>query len=329
MHVHGPGAALQLHLRQYDWIKRQEHNPYWLKWCRGLSMARGPSSLRAKAHFMWQDMTDALNTATTYYVGQTVQELMLSAAEVAEPEPLFPTDLPSPSGLMIFENPLPVLDHMRYDNGDSMLPINAFMWNTREVTVIDPDTQEVSNHLGITYTIYSDGVDGNAGDPTVPFYAQEHSAWAFGVSWDATGRIGTLNAHKQSPHLAQCRVWLLTILRLLWQEILVPDTFGADKVERKRFQRMMDRKWDDGGMKVLRLRKVHRDPVEREGAPDDNTWRMTTRSITRPHWRQQYYRSLGEVGDPNAYRRIWIFAFIRGPEGAPLIVKHNVTTIVR
>jgi hypothetical protein len=71
-------------------------------------------------------------------------------------------------------------------------------------------------------------------------------------------------------------------------------------------------------VRIVELRRRQVTTVrEDDHEPTQVNW--TKRWWVSQFWRNQYYPSLGAVGDPQAYRPILIEPYIKGPEGLPLV----------
>lgn len=289
-----------------------------------------------------------LEDGVTHYVSAEMVDVVSGAADLAEPEPLFATDLPCPTGLAVLEQPLLLADLHPYTgviDPRIVLPIRAIGW------VFNPAIHSLSGETGpgITLIAYTDmdayhtvympsladiGMpEASAADYAIQsgLWLVEFNPWRFGSGWGDGGPsaidandVSDPNAIKVVSTVAYLRRWLLSLLRLMWQQIIVSDPGRIDRPTLRRMERAgMDRSRRDD-FKVLRLRRVsrpHDDPASGH--------RLEHRVIVRGHWRQQYYPSLGPVGDLGSYRRIFIDPYIKGPDDAPLVVKHAVTAVVR
>lgn len=288
-----------------------------------------------------------LTDGVTHYVSDEMIDLVSQAADVSDPEPLFDTDLPCPHGLVILENPLLIHDlHPTDGNVDEriVMPIRGFGWTFQDTIMsIDGDSGP-----GIALVIYTDlaayrdlylpsiqalGFDDvNADDLGVlgtGLRMVDYNPWRFGMAWgnggDDAWTANHLHERKMISTVAYNRRWLLALLRLMWQEIIVAEPGHLDRPSTRRAERSKFDQAKNGGIKVLRLRRVY----ERSGDEHVGQWTMSHRTIVRGHWRRQYYPSLGPVGEPQSYRRIYIDPHVRGPEDAPLVIKHSVTAVVR
>ena len=157
----------------------------------------------------------ALNEGETFYVSQHIAATVAAAAELAEPEPLFPTDLIAPSGLIVLETPL-ILDDLHPDTGEVVeglkMPVRAIAWQERKVAVTD-DTADSGYKMvpGVHMTFYvdedsfvttyvtsyrehfpertdeADSMLANA--DAMGIWASDITAWAYGEPW----REGTID----------------------------------------------------------------------------------------------------------------------------------------
>ena len=77
-----------------------------------------------------------LNRGETHYVSHHITTMIAEAAEQCGDEPLFPTDLPCPNGLMVFEYPLLIPD-LHPDTGETVdgldMPVRAIAWGLGDV----------------------------------------------------------------------------------------------------------------------------------------------------------------------------------------------------
>lgn len=345
--IDGPGAALKLHLDSLAWIRSPQCTRMIIRGTSAfqqLSKA-DPQVALAYGQFLYRSAVSLLDSAPTYYVAPPICELVEAAAQLAEPEPLFPTDLIEPEGIAIFARPFVLNEPDGLFTGPPeaqhpLWTLRGISWRTATVDCkTDPDQTPLDGKQdmreGIELIAWVSKLDGAAlygfeppaVDALVPL---EITGWAFGAGWKRSDSCEGFTAAEQSASVSDTRVRLLALLRLLWQEILVPDTFGPDRGLRRRSESIRRRRWEDGGIKVVRLRHVHRDDDSEATVDDGNGGRrLNHRVIVRGHWRRQHYRSLGPVGDDAAYRLIWIAPHVRGPEDAPLVLRHNVTAVVR
>lgn len=385
-----PGRAVQAHVGTFDHVDRATRSTnrtfdaspsrvrYWRMFARSYSKADRdlePSVLTdgmtasaqedlrlalddqwvvRMAHEFVTTERDMLNRAVTHYVSLPIIDLVTNAADLAEPEPLFPTDLPCPSGLAVLETPIIVPDldpEWGTVNARIKMPVRAVGWHSRPVgnklgdaevpgvwLIFYTDQQSYEDvYLPSVRDAYAASGRGTAGLPErgeivwpEELLPIEVNPWAFGSGWanagddirDANVAEGTVVAS-----VAYERRWTLSFFRLIWQRILTPTTEPWDRAARRRADRVGINAQRD--VTILKLRRVADDVGEPRVPDDERGWTLNHRVIVRGHWRRQWYRSLGPVGDDDAYRMVWIDPYIKGPESGPLILKHSVTSVVR
>jgi hypothetical protein len=275
---------------------------------------------------------------------------------------LFPTDLPCPRGLIVFEYPLLIPD-LHPETGETVpgldMPVRAIAWGQEKVFARKPDVEELEPFDGIWYTLYTDaeawqslfvasvkrelpdeyaayeGLYSDTGDRD-PVWCIDTSGWAFGKSWKRSLDPSPRESYPQGEihdTVARVRRFILALFRFQWQRILVPQIYKPTRHEAKRASRI-GMKLEDGYIKVLRLRRhvemeARGEHVEPDPFTYDHQW------LVRGHWRRQWYPSLGPArtddGSFNydAHRLVWIEPFVKGNPYGPLVVGHAVTAVVR
>lgn len=119
--------------------------------------------------------------------------------------------------------------------------------------------------------------------------------------------------------------FFLCLMRFCFQEIASTKKLERTDVDRGAWRRIeRERGGIEANIVYLRRYKTKNDKSEvmRVGS-------LEYQSLTRGHWKNHYHSSLGPVGDPNAYRLIWIDQYWRGPEWAPIRRSPKVTAVVR
>jgi hypothetical protein len=306
---------------------------------------------------------ELLNQGETHYVSHHIVAAVEAAAEAADDEPLFPTDLPCPHGLMVFEYPL-ILPDLHPTTGVVMdelrMPIRAIGWSTQTVQVRNRDTGELEPHPGIFYALYTDQDAWKAlflpsvkehlpdeydeyqplydGVETThdPMWCIDSSGWAFGTSWKRGGNDLPREAFEQGQihdMVARVRRFILAMWRFEWARILVPQVHKPSRAEHRQAARA-GRKLEDGYVKVLRLRRhveaeARGEHISGDQLVHDCQW------MVRGHPRRQWFPSLGPARNPDgsfnadSHRLMWIEPHTKGNPYAPLRVGHNVTAVVR
>jgi hypothetical protein len=257
----------------------------------------------------------------TQYVTPEIVHLVTSIAEEMPPEPLFPTDIQFPAGLIVLGSPLAIPWHdMDADghllaDGVSWLNTHAIAYAPIDPTieVLDEDREAYDEALSLLLLSHQDDVtawmnryrpgqepfDIDPGFPLgrAPMVISDQHAWAIGRTWDAAGIGDTVTSSRTAPKVGWVRRWLLAYWRLLWQEILDPEPFHLDRAFRRRLQRV--RPIPDSGdvLRVIRMRKVY---DERDFIPGD---REPT-ELAHGHWRRAHWRRIHR--DTIDERLVWV-----------------------
>jgi hypothetical protein len=288
-----------------------------------------------------------LRAATTHYVSAEVVAEVTLAAELAEPEPLFGTDLFCPAGFAVFEAPV----HMPDLDPDTGLPdprltvyLRAMGWQAHGGIMNMKSGKTLEGVTIFFYTTKEDFRDGylaslNASgreaqfsweDVAEGFVPVEVLPWAFGVDWSVREQVGYVPGTVPSPVGAERR-WFLAFMRLCWQEVIVHHRESFKRADYRRWDRMAKAK-ELLDYTTLRLRR-HVDPnPQREsgtGIP------LEHRVLVRAHWRRQYLPSMGPARlpdgtmNPESHRLCWIERHWRGPEDGPIGAMHSATSVVQ
>jgi hypothetical protein len=293
--------------------------------------------LAEREHFM-------LSHAVTHYVSAEVLNEIDEAAELAEYEPLFHTDLFVPNGFAVFERPI-VFPDLDPDSGRPhptiKVHVRAIGWNSEPAIWNEKGQASIPGVSVFFYTTNDDYATGfyhtmteagleppflpeEAADGLIPL---EVIPWCFGVSWEPREEVGYRPGTVPTP-IAMQRRWFLAFMRLMWQEIIVRHPQSVGRAESRRWMRAKKPVLD---YTVLRLRREV-DPLYK--TPGGGV-ALDMRIRVRGHWRHQYYPSLGEARhadgtmNPESHRLIWIEPFWKGPEDAPLGPLHSATSVVR
>lgn len=305
---------------------------------------RGTTTLR-----LMQYENTMLNQGTTHYISGPIIAKLSDAAELAEPEPLFDTDLTAKDGFAVLEWPL-IIPDFHPDTGELdyeiQMPIRAIGWTVVDGILSGPSEQRSigGGVMMFAYTtpddynayyvkslakkgVQVDPIQGSKRDDFIPI---DVLPWAFGTPW--SGRAEVDHRDTTVPQsVAFVRRWFLSLMRFTWQTILVPTPeFPTKKVSSKWAVLAKSRPHND--CTVMRMRRVvNPDGYEYggTGVPLDH------RVKVRGHWRRQWFRSLGPAYDeegvwnPNSHRLVWIDEHIRGPEDAPMGATRHATLVVR
>jgi len=376
----GPSRALQFHLDLYDSVTRlwkwaeahegapvhEKELPFGL-----LQRLRLLQSSEAYDGERFQRIINGtvaglrgeyedLALSETHYVSGNVMASVTAAAESAEAEPIFPTDLPCPRGLMVFEFPL-----MIEEVGDggtldptTLIPVRAISWSSHEITKLHDDGT-ISESPGIRYVLYNSFDSMDFDDATVgievggknkdrqisdvvkatqdlQYWVIEQSGWSFGSKWSDAGWIATDEMTEGQVHgsAAFLRRWLLSYFRWTWQRIIVPTVHRPNRAEMRRGLRG-GLTMEDGYIKVMRLRREVEHTARFDRGEESDEFTFDHQFMVRGHWRRQWYKSLGPAKNPDgsfnhdSHRMVWIEPFIKGNPYGPLIIGHDVSAAVR
>jgi hypothetical protein len=297
----------------------------------------------------------------THYLSHNIMQGLITAADSADDEPLFPTDLPCPHGLLVLEYPL-IIDDLDPETGAIVpglsMPIRAIGWSEQDIYATS-GAEVMAKSKGVLYALYTDaeamnGIyfpalrdlfpdDWRLSEPVAPgrTLLVDVSGWSYGRTWSRAGDglprdqfgVGDMDG-KIHDTVARIRRLLLTYFRMCWQRILVPTIHHPTRADWKRARRIAGPMPEPGYLKVIRLRRL----VEAEERGETGQTEAMERDfawMVRAHPRRQWYPSLGparlEDGSFNhdAHRLIWIEPHVKGNPDGPLVIGHSVTAMVR
>jgi hypothetical protein len=290
-----------------------------------------------------------LTRATSHYVSANVINEVNLAASLAEPEPIFDTDLFTPYGFAILEKPLEMPD-LDPDTGlvhpSIVTHIRAIGWCREEAIFSSKDD---AFHPGVSIFLYTtrddyangfyasakaagkdpyppDTVDsGTSPDGLTPF---EVIPWCFGVDWQGRD-IPHYEPGSVPIPVANERRWFMAFMRLCWQEIIVRQVHRPDRPTSRRWERMAKGKLLD--YSVLHLRRE----VDPTYKPEYTGGTLDYHQYVRGAWRRVHLKKMGPARlpdgrmDPNTHRLKWIEPYWRGPEDGPEGPMHKATSVTR
>lgn len=286
-----------------------------------------------------------LNEAITHYVSAEIVNEISQAAAVAKCDPLWGTDLITPTGIAFFEEPF-LINDLDPDSGlvrdDLWLGVRALGWQ-RHPHVFSAHTGQM--HEGVSLFIYTSGSDYDGiyvesmEDAGLKAERCNHDElmvievipWSFGVEWDINDDTPEyVPGFVPSPVAAQRR-WFHTFMRFCWQRILVPERHHPQRAEARRWERLAKGKQllDYTNLRLRRFVEPAHEAHPGFGTPLDH------RVKVRPFWRNQYFPSLGPARladgrmNPESHRLVWIESYWRGPEGAPIGAMQWATSVIR
>ena len=277
----------------------------------------------------------------TTWISPEIMTLLDYGASIMEPEPIRYDDLIADKGFIMFGKPLKFEDERFVTGSVGWCGVG---WKVTEVTNMDG-----TKSSGLSLMIYTNGellkqavdrvmeshedgeketmIERLAGQGQ-SLYIMDFHAWSFTQKWTDEEHEAPEGFLVATPDVAYMRKFFLSLMRFCWQEILVRKPVGSEfsRLERRAVEREASKaKWD-GQVTTLRLRR------QRRAGHEDGTGTGTGldhQIFVRGYWRRQWYKELGEQADPEARRMTFVSPHIKGPDHAPLVIKHQVTAVVR
>jgi len=359
-----PGAALEAHLRRLSAVETA--SPLAVRATETLlkSISR---RLHGGAESMLRQESIILNRAVTHYVSPDLVDLALNDDRPPRPLDVVEYGLPS-CGIAFFGKPVVISGYpegglrmaacawqvtrvsiTRLDlSGNEVVPGGDI-----EPDPNDPDAILVPGVVLLCYLSIADAepflLDSPPADPADRHAREEMKGgldllrglgdlamydvqgWADGTHWHEGAEDLFVNGERAEPSgavrpvVAQLRLFLQAFWSLLNEHIVVGERPEFDRPTRRRLARFGRSLEEDGGIKVLRLRRVDY-PHGSEPRPSDAGWTLDHRIIVREYYKRVRYK---DANGDWCWRRMKIAPHVRGPADAPLILKHNLTTVTR
>lgn len=277
----------------YQWINGPDARELWSGACEqgAFSWWFGEKLGRDQA-FMRDLECTRLAEAELFYVSADMARLAQAASATVPGFALQPEDLPSPSGLLLFEEPPCAMPHAWAQCG-----VKAVCWG--------PAHARGGGVFGSLYLDRSEAAPVIAqrtkwrnpwSEPRLIYGFGAEFAWEFGKNEGAVPPGGSfLEA-------------LAPVLRATWLLMQQPLARAAEVVPNRASQKRLRRAGQEPKpVRVIELRR----PVG--GGSGDGQREYHHQWIVRGHWRQQWYPGR------QVHRPVWIAPHIKGPEGAPMI----------
>jgi hypothetical protein len=280
-------------------------------------------------------MSSALFNAEPVSVDRDMMTVVKAAVSGFQPEPLQPTDLITPHGLLVLPESMSITDP-----GGKRLTWRLCLWFPYQRV----KAEGTESDSGIHMVLFHDRKDPDDIDMaeletwvrrngerfTTDFLPTHVVDWSWGETLSAAASHATVMDMSYSGDEGQpivdtdgagIEVHSMTkpssaktgqevhqqvqgIWRLLMQHIAVRNSVAPNRQERKRTARLPQH-----NITFVRLRRPE---SEREpGEPTTVHW--SHRWLVGGHWRNQWYPSLG------MHRQIWISPYVKGPEELPLV----------
>lgn len=279
-----------------------------------------------------------LHRASTYWVSADMVRLAEAAGESMAPQPLKPTDLPTPSGFVWLEKPIRLTDVR-----GKTVSVQGVLW----ADGTDGDLGKFypgAAPTGIALCLYS-GWEDEEDEGMVELRDDWEKERNQGVQWrrppmlffsndpwmfDRTPEdeltrdwVGNPDEHMRENALVviwQMRTFMAALWTLMQQTLADTTTVQPTRAVRRRIKRAGILDDDALQVRVVTLRKRaqrHQDADTNSNVEWSHQW------VVNGHWRNQWYPSLGY------HRQIWIDSFIKGPEDKPLVTKGTVFALKR
>jgi hypothetical protein len=255
-----------------------------------------------------------LDSPDIFFVEPDMHRLILAAMETFEPEPLLSTDLITTTGFVRLPESIEVPSVTESPSGfrrinpemtEGYSPAHsAFGWETQGLAV--EGSEELLTGKGLLLTYFHTPTDIDGLRPGL--FPGRYIGWPLKDTLDENQRL----AAEWHPAYLYPRVFFRLVMQRLTEVTTAPP---VSREVRRRHQR---EGYELPRYSVVRLRRKSHPSAASEEA--ERKWRLNYRTITRGHWRNQPYPSLGE----GVTRQIWIDQFIRGPEDAELVIRPRI-----
>lgn len=245
-----------------------------------------------------------LESAELFFVAAPMAELAMAASASMPAFDLDAEDLPSLTGLIIFEQPI-AIDANSEGSGEPMF-ISGASWELGRAKAggqRGPELLWFSFYVDI-YRTWNHEVSNGA--MTRAEAARQMGAQPrYAYTMDAAHLPGRPVSNDDSVLNSWGRV-ILTAWLLMQQSLADVSEVEPDRAARKRLRREGH---EPAAVRVIELRR----PKHSGSEPAESSRNYVHRWITRGHWRQQWYPSR------EVHRPVWIAPHVKGPEGAPMI----------
>jgi hypothetical protein len=175
---------------------------------------------------------------------------------------------------------------------------------------------------GIVITLYCpiDDIDIDR-EPDSNIVPIEMTGWQFNCMWSANDVISPVDApapHTMGLAIANMRKFVLTLLRFMQEEIVQVSRERLNRACQRRCERAGFHIPEDGTISVVHLRRVR--TVGSHG--------HESREVAWTHrwWVAGHHRNLDYL-EPG--RTTWVRPHLKGPEEAPIVMKHRVIDVHR
>lgn len=268
-----------------------------------------PNLARLRTEQLIDTITDmtitTLDASDTYFWSDTILETLEPAARSIPRDFSFRREMfPSYHGFMWLEKPLEVV--VDWQNPLDRQFVRAISWLPGDDCMVVIFWLEARD--------YQQGVNRHIVAPVLI------QTIFFGSMDDTLGKVLSSTNLMRNPDVEPCMRLFSTMLSFMEQEIVEPVAAYADRATQRRLAKA-------GGdarpinVVTLRRRRMPGKPYDEDEDRKHVEW--ACQWIVRGHWKNQFYRSTGR------HRKLWLHAYIKGPEDKPLIHAERVVAIVR
>ncbi|MBE3206715.1 hypothetical protein IHE48_38500 [Frankia sp. CH37] len=270
-----------------------------------------------------------LRDATLYYVAADMTELAVTAGESLPNFHLEPEDVPSPTGFVVFAEPIGSYVSSDADPPER-IPIVAASWGPFSAAHLPRGGVWVTHYAPTDFPAIERMALQRIGRPMREHERTRLHAGTGPLTWDnetVLGYGGDLQASfkpgdSHSGPGDTIAPWIQT-LRATWLLMNQPSILEVDDLPQDRAAARRARR---DGLAASPVRLLHlRRATRNQGAPDGESAARayTCRWMVRGHWRQQWYPTRG------VHRPLWINPHLKGPDGKPLRTGDTVHVLDR
>jgi hypothetical protein len=281
----------------------------------------------AKSRAVANEIAKQFRLADTYWVQRNMVELVNASFDSMPPHPMNQETCPVPFGWMHLGQPVRLEDPdwvLEADNEGRVAPAPSLTFHTaswRRANALDANgryrpgyevwlyEERDAVERAIRRSLPNQNMHLHQTVGLPPYVPVRQFFWADG---------DTMPDGADSYLDAMAATWFQATMVLMKMPIAAPGRIEADRQTLKRFTR---RAIPVNLITVVLMRTPRQRPDEREHNGEGREY--SHRWLVRPFWRNQFYPSTGE------HKVIYIHTFVKGPAGAPLVIKERVNAWVR
>lgn len=246
-----------------------------------------------------------------YAVMEEAAVLIRHGARSIERVPLAPTDLPSPSGIVLFQYPLNTTDVHGVD-----IPVIGMQWlpavGLRGEVGSEHAYDDKSRGIAVAwYTGLDDLPHARRLAPVFPPLSLVHVSY---LPFNTEFSFATIQEDQLAPWNFLFAFWAFVQQEVVYSEVMMQPRGIRRRAEH-------EGRPQPGPLNVVRLRRAAAGVVVPSANPKHIEW--AHRWIVSGHWRKQWYAKA------QVRRQIWIYDYVKGPEDRPLVERKKVFNVAR